>query len=108
MGDKDSLSSETKVDGEKNIVQESSDGQNSQDQDPTIHMNERQKRLFQIQLKINQGRKLNKIEVENEYKRLTDPRHGQGGRYSKNEDSNPGDSSEPTDSTRKSKTKGKQ
>jgi hypothetical protein len=39
----------------------------------TTGMTDAQKRLFKIKLKINQGRKANKEEVEREFKRLSDP-----------------------------------
>jgi pre-mRNA-splicing factor SYF2 len=44
-------------------------------------MDERQKRLFQIKMKMNQGRKANKVEVENEYRQLTDPKFGKMRHY---------------------------
>lgn len=41
----------------------------------TSNMTEMEKRLFNIRMKINQGRKANKTEVEEEYKRFTDPKY---------------------------------
>ena len=38
-------------------------------------------RLFNIRMKINQGRKSNKAEVEEEYKRFSDPKYEQRQRY---------------------------
>jgi hypothetical protein len=42
-------------------------------EEATTGMSDTQKRLFKIKLKINQGRKANKEEVEREFKRLSDP-----------------------------------
>jgi pre-mRNA-splicing factor SYF2 len=38
-------------------------------------------RLFNLRMKINQGRKANKEEVEEEYKRFSNPKHAQKQRY---------------------------
>lgn len=43
--------------------------------------NDMQTRLFNLQLKINQGRKANKTEVEEEYKRMTQPKYENKQRY---------------------------
>jgi pre-mRNA-splicing factor SYF2 len=43
--------------------------------------NDIQSRLFNLQLKINQGRKANKVEVEEEYKRFTQPKYENKQRY---------------------------
>jgi hypothetical protein len=45
--------------------------------DGTAGMSDMQKRLFNIRMKINQGRKANKTEVEEEYKRFNDPKYEQ-------------------------------
>jgi pre-mRNA-splicing factor SYF2 len=42
-------------------------------EEATSGMTETQKRLFKIRMKINQGRKANKAEVEKEFKRFSDP-----------------------------------
>ena len=47
----------------------------------TAGMNEVQKRLFKIRMRMNQGRKSNKKEVENEYKRFADPKFEGKQRY---------------------------
>jgi cyclophilin family peptidyl-prolyl cis-trans isomerase len=44
-------------------------------------MNEMQRRLFKIRMKINQGNKANKSEVESEYKRFSNPDHERKQRY---------------------------
>lgn len=38
-----------------------------------VGMTDAQKRLFKIRMKINQGRKANKEEVDKEFKRMSDP-----------------------------------
>lgn len=43
----------------------------------TTGMTEMQKKLFNIRMKINQGRKANKAEVEDEYRRFNDPKYEQ-------------------------------
>eukprot|EP01036_Dinobryon_divergens_P039022 gene39022-51330_t len=43
----------------------------------TAGMSELEKRLFRVRLKLNQGRKANKKEVENEFKRFSDPKYEQ-------------------------------
>ncbi len=43
----------------------------------TSGMTEMQKKLFNIRMKINQGRKANKAEVEDEYRRFNDPKYEQ-------------------------------
>jgi len=43
----------------------------------TAGMTETEKRLFKIRLKLNQSRKLDKKEVEEEYRRLADPKYDQ-------------------------------
>ncbi len=43
--------------------------------------NSLQDRLFNLRMKINQGRKANKEEVEEEYKRFSNPKHEQKQRY---------------------------
>ncbi len=43
----------------------------------TSRMSEMEKKLFNIRMKINQGRKANKAEVEDEYKRFNDPKYEQ-------------------------------
>ena len=42
--------------------------------DPTAGMNPTQLRLFNLRMRINQGRKANETEVQNEFKRITDPK----------------------------------
>lgn len=44
-------------------------------------MTDIQKRLFQVRMRMNQGRKANKNEVENEFKRMTDKKFDQRLRY---------------------------
>jgi peptidyl-prolyl isomerase G (cyclophilin G) len=44
-------------------------------EEQTSGMTEMQKRLFKIRMKINQGRKANKAEVEHEYRRMKDPKY---------------------------------
>lgn len=51
--------------------------------DATAGMSEMQKKLFNIRMKINQGRKANKNEVEEEYKRFNDPKYEQKKRVSR-------------------------
>ena len=47
----------------------------------TAGMTDIQKRLFKIRMRMNQGRKTNKKEVENEYKRFADPKFESKQRY---------------------------
>jgi hypothetical protein len=47
----------------------------------TAGMTDIQKRLFKIRMRMNQGRKVNKKEVENEYKRFADPKFEAKQRY---------------------------
>lgn len=47
----------------------------------TEGMTDIQKRLFKIRMRMNQGRKVNKKEVENEYKRFADPKFESKQRY---------------------------
>ena len=47
----------------------------------TAGMTDVQKRLFKIRMRMNQGRKTNKKEVENEYKRFADPKFESKQRY---------------------------
>lgn len=49
--------------------------------DPTIGMNEMQKRLFNVRMRMNQGRKANQTEVQNEFKRFNDPKFDQRQRF---------------------------
>lgn len=51
--------------------------------DATAGMSEMEKKLFNIRMKINQGRKANKSEVEEEYKRFNDPKYEQKKRISR-------------------------
>jgi hypothetical protein len=44
-------------------------------------MTEMEKRLFKLRMRMNQGRKANKAEVENEYKRFSDPKYEQKQKY---------------------------
>ena len=39
-------------------------------------MSETEKRRFKLRMRINQGRKANRVEVEEEYKRNNDPNYG--------------------------------
>ena len=50
-------------------------------EDPTIGMNEMQKRLFNVRMRMNQGRKANQAEVQNEFKRFNDPKFDQRQRF---------------------------
>ena len=47
----------------------------------TAGMTDMQKRLFEVRMRMNQGRKVNKKEVENEYKRFSDPKFEGKQRY---------------------------
>ena len=50
-------------------------------EDPTVGMNEMQKRLFNVRMRMNQGRKANQTEVQNEFKRFNDPKFDQRQRF---------------------------
>jgi hypothetical protein len=50
------------------------DGDEAVVADPTAGMNPTQLRLFNLRMRINQGRKANETEVQNEFKRITDPK----------------------------------
>ena len=52
----------------------------------TAGMSDTQKRLFKIRMRMNQGRKTNKKEVENEYKRFSDPKYEAKQRYNEKMD----------------------
>lgn len=47
----------------------------------TAGMTDIQKRLFKVRMRMNQGRKVNRKEVENEYKRFSDPKFEGKQRY---------------------------
>jgi hypothetical protein len=47
----------------------------------TAGMTEVQKRLFKLRMRMNQGRKSNKVETEHEYKRFADPQYESKQRY---------------------------
>jgi hypothetical protein len=47
----------------------------------TAGMTEVQKRLFKLRMRMNQGRKSNKVETEHEYKRFADPQYEAKQRY---------------------------
>lgn len=61
------------IDNENNIQHDSADNINDNEMDSMNNMTEREKRMFQLRLKINQGRKANKSDVEEEFKRFTEP-----------------------------------
>ena len=46
-------------------------------EDTMASMSEKEKRLFKLRMRINQGRKANRKEVEEEYKRNNDPNYGE-------------------------------
>ena len=72
------LSTERKV-GDEEGNKEDKDGEEEEEiltEEKMASMSEKEKRLFKIRMRINQGRKANRVEVEEEYKRNNDPNYG--------------------------------
>ena len=65
--------------GEDTDSREKDEGQEEEEElteDKIALMTEKEKRLFKLRMRINQGRKANRKEVEEEYRRNNDPNYG--------------------------------
>ena len=77
-GDTLSLEAVEEANVQEAVVEEDPD---IDEETATAGMTDIQKRLFKIRMRMNQGRKTNKKEVENEYKRFADPKFESKQRY---------------------------